>query len=106
MRLKMILACSISLEDEDARSRCVQEGLFSFSKLDDFVPSDHPLRLIRTLVDQSPKRLFEFDVEPHQQQALSEAIQRLVDEIVSRQPASSRRTWHLSTDGRKVLRQQ
>jgi transposase len=35
----------------------MQEALFSFCKLEDFVPSDHPLRPIRTLVDQSLKRL-------------------------------------------------
>ncbi len=39
----------------------MQEGLFTISKLDDFVPGDHPLRSIRVLVqthnapsDESP----------------------------------------------------
>lgn len=31
----------------------VQEGLFSFSKLEDFVPTDHPLRAVRGLVNQA-----------------------------------------------------
>lgn len=31
----------------------IQEGLFSFSKLEDFVPGDHPLRAIRLLVNQA-----------------------------------------------------
>jgi transposase len=31
----------------------VQEGLFSFSKLEDFVPSDHPLRAVRELVNEA-----------------------------------------------------
>lgn len=31
----------------------VQEGLFSFSKLEDFVPADHPLRAVRVLVNQA-----------------------------------------------------
>jgi transposase len=37
----------------------VQEGLFSFSKLEDFVPSGHPLRSVRILVNQALSRLDE-----------------------------------------------
>ena len=29
------------------------EGLFTLKKLDDFVPVNHPLRVIRTMVDQA-----------------------------------------------------
>lgn len=35
----------------------VQEALFSFSKLEDFVPADHPLRSVRSLVNESLQRL-------------------------------------------------
>ena len=35
----------------------LQEGLFSFSKLEDFVPADHPLRPMKDLVNESLKRL-------------------------------------------------
>lgn len=35
----------------------IQEALFSFSKLEDFVPADHPLRSVRTLVNESLQRL-------------------------------------------------
>ncbi len=31
----------------------IQEGLFSFSKLEDFVPADHPLRAVRLVVNQA-----------------------------------------------------
>lgn len=31
----------------------IQEGLFSFSKLEDFVPAEHPLRSVRVLVNQA-----------------------------------------------------
>lgn len=34
-----------------------QESLFTVAKLDDFVPADHPLRAIRTLIDGALKRL-------------------------------------------------
>jgi len=34
-----------------------QEALFSFSSLESFVPSDHPLRTVRTLVNDSLKSL-------------------------------------------------
>jgi transposase len=34
-----------------------QEALFTVAKLDDFVPSDHPLRQIRTLVDAALRRM-------------------------------------------------
>lgn len=34
----------------------VQEGLFSFSKLEDFVPCDHPLRPVRELVNRALTR--------------------------------------------------
>ncbi len=37
-------------------SDAVQEALFMFSKLDDFVPTDHPLRAIQKLVNESPRR--------------------------------------------------
>ncbi len=39
----------------------MQEGMFTFSKPEDFVPSDHPLRLIAVLVNAALKgmnRLF------------------------------------------------
>ena len=32
-------------------SDAMQESLFTVAKLDDFVPADHPLRTIRTLVN-------------------------------------------------------
>ena len=32
----------------------MQESLFTVAKLDDFVPSDHPLRTIRVLVNEAP----------------------------------------------------
>ena len=35
----------------------MQEALFTVSKLDDFVPADHPLRSVRTLVDEALERL-------------------------------------------------
>lgn len=35
----------------------MQESLFTMAKLDDFVPADHPLRLIRKLVNESLDRL-------------------------------------------------
>lgn len=35
----------------------LQEALFSFSKLEDFVPSDHPLRAVRLLINESLERL-------------------------------------------------
>lgn len=31
----------------------IQEGLFSFSKLEDFVPADHPLRAVRLMVNEA-----------------------------------------------------
>ena len=31
----------------------MQESLFTVAKLDDFVPADHPLRAIRTLVNDA-----------------------------------------------------
>lgn len=31
----------------------IQEGLFTVAKLDDFVPADHPLRSIRTLLNEA-----------------------------------------------------
>lgn len=34
-----------------------QEALFTVAKLDDFVPADHPLRKIRTLVDAALRRM-------------------------------------------------
>ena len=34
-----------------------QESLFTTAKLDDFVPSDHPLRAIRALTDQALRRM-------------------------------------------------
>ena len=33
----------------------MQEGMFTFSKLEDFVPSDHPLRSIAVLVNEALK---------------------------------------------------
>ena len=47
--------------------------------------------------------IFEFNVEPEQQQELSEKIQRLVREIVRHQPGFVASHLHLSTDGEKVL---
>ena len=38
-------------------SDVMQESLFTVSKLDDFVPSDHPLRAIRLLVNEALSRL-------------------------------------------------
>jgi hypothetical protein len=35
----------------------MQESLFTTVKLEDFVPADHPLRPVRLLVNQVPKRL-------------------------------------------------
>lgn len=35
----------------------VQEALFSFTRLEDFVPADHPLRQVRQIVNESLKRL-------------------------------------------------
>jgi transposase len=35
----------------------MQEALFTMAKLDDFVPADHPLRAVRTLVDEALMRL-------------------------------------------------
>ena len=35
----------------------MQESLFTVAKLDDFVPSDHPLRAIQVLVNQALGRL-------------------------------------------------
>ena len=35
----------------------MQEALFTVAKLDDFVPTDHPLRVVRTLVDEALVRL-------------------------------------------------
>ena len=35
----------------------LQESLFTVAKLDDFVPADHPLRSIRTLVNEALGRL-------------------------------------------------
>ncbi|MDX1546297.1 MAG: antibiotic biosynthesis monooxygenase family protein [Rhodothermales bacterium] len=47
--------------------------------------------------------IFEFNVEPEQQEELSEKIQRLVREIVRHQPGFLASHLHLSTDGKKVL---
>ena len=35
----------------------MQEALFTVAKLDDFAPTDHPLRAVRTLVDEALGRL-------------------------------------------------
>lgn len=35
----------------------MQEALFTVAKLEDFVPADHPLRLIRLLVNEALGRL-------------------------------------------------
>ena len=35
----------------------MQESLFTVAKLDDFVPPDHPLRLIQVLVNEALGRL-------------------------------------------------
>lgn len=47
--------------------------------------------------------VFEFDIEPEEQQPLCEAVMRLVGDIVSRQPGFVSANLHLSRDGRKVL---
>lgn len=47
--------------------------------------------------------IFEFDVEPEQQPRLRDGIERLVAEIVSKQPGFIAAHLHLSQDGRKVL---
>ena len=36
------------------------EGLFTFKKLDDFVPANHPLRVIRTMVNKALAEMGEF----------------------------------------------
>lgn len=38
-------------------SDALQEALFTFSKLEDFVPDDHPLRAVKNLVNESLQRL-------------------------------------------------
>lgn len=38
-------------------SDVMQESLFTVSKLEDFVPMDHPLRVIRSLVNEALTRL-------------------------------------------------
>lgn len=35
----------------------MQEGLFSFKRLEEFVPADHPLRAIRTILNAALARL-------------------------------------------------
>lgn len=35
----------------------MQESLFTMVRLEDFVPADHPLRPVRLLINQAPKRL-------------------------------------------------
>lgn len=35
----------------------MQESLFSMSKLEDFVPADHPLRAVRALVNEALTKL-------------------------------------------------
>lgn len=47
--------------------------------------------------------IFEFEVEPEQQQELAGKIQGLVREIVSKQPGFIAAHLHLSKDGEKVL---
>jgi heme-degrading monooxygenase HmoA len=47
--------------------------------------------------------IFEFDVEPDEQQPLRASIEALVRDIVSRQPGFLSADLHLSRDGRKVL---
>ena len=47
--------------------------------------------------------IFEFNVDPEQQRELSPKIQRLVRDIVSKQPGFLASHLHLSTDGQKVL---
>jgi quinol monooxygenase YgiN len=47
--------------------------------------------------------IFEFDVQPEEQQPLREGIERLVRDIVSHQPGFLSADLHLSRDGRKVL---
>jgi heme-degrading monooxygenase HmoA len=47
--------------------------------------------------------IFEFDVEVEEQQPLCEGIERLIREVVSRQPGFVAGNLHVSRDGRKVL---
>lgn len=47
--------------------------------------------------------IFEFDIEPEEQQPLREGIEQLVRDIVSRQPGFVSANLHVSRDGRKVL---
>lgn len=47
--------------------------------------------------------LFEFHIEPDQQQALCEALQQIVTDVVSRQPGFVSATLHVSRDKHRVL---
>jgi hypothetical protein len=47
--------------------------------------------------------IFEFDIEAEEQQPLRVAIERLIREVVSRQPGFVAANLHVSRDGRKVL---
>jgi heme-degrading monooxygenase HmoA len=47
--------------------------------------------------------IFEFEIQPDQQEEISAAIQQLLSEVVSTQPGFISAHLHLSTDGGKVL---
>lgn len=47
--------------------------------------------------------IFEFDIQPDQQQPLSSGIQNVLRDVVSRQKGFISANLHLSTDGEKVL---
>ena len=45
------------------------EGLFTLKKLDDFVPSNHPLRVIRTMVNKALAEMGNLFAEMHEEDA-------------------------------------
>lgn len=47
--------------------------------------------------------IFEFDIEAEEQQPLRVGIERLIREVVSRQPGFVAANLHVSRDGQKVL---
>jgi heme-degrading monooxygenase HmoA len=47
--------------------------------------------------------ILEFDIEAEEQQPLREAIERLIRDVVSKQPGFVAANLHISRDGRKVL---
>ena len=49
----MFVDCLICIRREDRQ----QHELFSYSSLEERIPADHPLRPIRTMVDEAPQAL-------------------------------------------------